>query len=237
MGNSVTSESFAVGNDSWRGSRHGDDTNVSGTADISAFTSGTHYPNGFLLSGLPLAKLTGTGLYVPYGASPSEQQTIVVDATGGTFTISFDGSTTAAIATNATGAAVLAALELLPTINSGDVTVTRSGSANSYTYTLDFGGRYLGTNVPAVTTGAGSLTGGAGTATVATVVAGGGSGSGGSEVGVGFLAKAVKVPSLTDTTIDVPIAVYAHGPIREANLPIAVDAAFKADVAGRIWFI
>lgn len=36
------------------------------TLDVSAFTAGTHYPNGYLLSGIPLGKITATGLYGPY---------------------------------------------------------------------------------------------------------------------------------------------------------------------------
>ena len=36
------------------------------TLDISSFTAGTHYPNGFIPSGVPLGKITATGLYGPY---------------------------------------------------------------------------------------------------------------------------------------------------------------------------
>lgn len=36
------------------------------TLDISAFTAGTHYPNGFIPSGTNLGKITATGLYGPY---------------------------------------------------------------------------------------------------------------------------------------------------------------------------
>lgn len=39
---------------------------VSGTLDISAFVSGTHYPNGYIASGEPLGRITATGLYGPY---------------------------------------------------------------------------------------------------------------------------------------------------------------------------
>jgi hypothetical protein len=36
------------------------------TLDVSSFTAGTHYPNGFIPSGVPLGKITATGLYGPY---------------------------------------------------------------------------------------------------------------------------------------------------------------------------
>lgn len=31
--------------------------------------------------------------------------------------------------------------------------------------------------------------------------------------------------------------IHRHGEVREAHLPIAIDAAAKADVAGQIWFV
>lgn len=36
---------------------------------------------------------------------------------------------------------------------------------------------------------------------------------------------------------DVQVALFEHGRVVEANLPIAIDAAAKADVAGRIIYI
>lgn len=51
---------------------------------------------------------------------------------------------------------------------------------------------------------------------------------------VGVLLAAVGAPASTDT--DVVGAVLLHGIVDEANLPIAIDAAGKADVAGRLIF-
>lgn len=59
--------------------------------------------------------------------------------------------------------------------------------------------------------------------------------SDGTEVLSGFLLTAVKAPSVN--TIDVQGALFEHGRIVDAKLPIAVDSNGKADVAGRIWFI
>lgn len=103
----------------------------------------------------------------------NEQQTITVDATGGTYTITWSGQTTTAISATATAATVKAALEGLSNIAVGDVTVTGGpGDAGGTTpYTVTFTGNLAATNVAAMTTTT-SLTGGAGTAVVATSVPG-----------------------------------------------------------------
>lgn len=221
---SVVSTAYQVEKRSWLLSAHGTDpgTNPNITLDVSAFTANTHYPNGYLLSGTPLAKVGN--LYVPYAGSPTEVQTIAIDATGGTFTVTVDGSTTAAVAWNATAVTLQAALEALTNVNVGDVTVTKA----SNTFTVSFVGQFLGDNVPVMTTNAGSLTGGAGTATVATTTGGGPAASDGSGVGMGLLVASVKVPNTADTTKDVGGGLLVHGFVRESKLPLPVDAAFKA---------
>lgn len=65
----VRSESVGTGDQSWLGSAHGTDNAHPCTLARSAFTSGTHYPNGYLPAGTPVAKFTSggsTGLYGPY---------------------------------------------------------------------------------------------------------------------------------------------------------------------------
>lgn len=99
----------------------------------------------------------------------NEQQMIVIDATAGTFTITFSGQTTSAIAFNATAGTIQTALEALSNVAPGDVTVSRPDVAGPITVT--FSGAYANTNVPQMTLGIGSLTGGA--AAVYTVQAGG----------------------------------------------------------------
>ena len=54
----------------------------------------------------------------------NEVQTITIDATGGTFTITYSSDTTSAIAYNATASVVQTALEALDGIGAGDVSVT-----------------------------------------------------------------------------------------------------------------
>jgi hypothetical protein len=94
-------------------------------------------------------------VFVGSGAS-NEVQVITKEAAGGTFTISFDGETTAATAYNASSTTVQTRLDALSNIESGDVVV--SGS-NGGPWTLTFGGQYAGTDVPAVTCDSTSLTG------------------------------------------------------------------------------
>lgn len=60
----MKSETYGAGDQSWLGSAHGIYNGRTETVDISAFTAGTHYPNGYIPSGSPVA-LVG-GLLVPY---------------------------------------------------------------------------------------------------------------------------------------------------------------------------
>lgn len=64
---------------SWIGGEHGIDANRTVTLDTALFTEGTHFPDGFLPSGTPLAKVTATGLYGPYtpGDDPAGLGTLV----------------------------------------------------------------------------------------------------------------------------------------------------------------
>jgi hypothetical protein len=61
-----TTGPFAVEDRSWLGSAHGTTATRTITLDTSAFTEGTHYPNGYIASGTVLGRITATGLYGPY---------------------------------------------------------------------------------------------------------------------------------------------------------------------------
>lgn len=52
----IKKESFGQDDQSWLGSAHGTQSAQSITLDVSTFTKATHYPDGWLKSGLPLAK-------------------------------------------------------------------------------------------------------------------------------------------------------------------------------------
>lgn len=62
-----STESFGSGNMSWLGSAHAIENARSVMLDISAFTAGTHYPDGYIPSGTPVAKVGD--LLVPYDAT------------------------------------------------------------------------------------------------------------------------------------------------------------------------
>lgn len=65
---SLTTTSHQVEKRSWMLSQwgQGPGENPSIVLDQSAFTGGTHFPNGFIASGEALGKITATGLYGPY---------------------------------------------------------------------------------------------------------------------------------------------------------------------------
>lgn len=121
--------------------------------------------------------LTGSNLMEWYGAGlglrTSEVQTVTINGgpTGGTFTLTYAGQTTAGIAYNAAASAVQSALAALSNVGTGNVTV--SGSAGG-PYTVTFGGALADQNVPQMTANASSLTGGTSpSVTVATTTEGG----------------------------------------------------------------
>lgn len=60
----LKSETFDGGDQSWLGSAHGIYDCRTETLDISAFTAGTHYPDGYIKSGTPVAEVAG--VLVPY---------------------------------------------------------------------------------------------------------------------------------------------------------------------------
>lgn len=97
-----------------------------------------------------LAKIAADG-------DTNEQQTITLaNATGGTFTLTYSGQTTAAIAYNAAASAVQSALIALSNIGASDVSV--SGSAGG-PYTVTFQGALAGTDVAELTASATGLQG------------------------------------------------------------------------------
>lgn len=230
-------KSFGVDDQSWLGSEHGTQSTETITLDTSTFTAGIHFPDGYFKSGLPLGKLA-SGLYGPYSPSTSEVQTVTITGTptGGTFTLTYSGQTTTAIAYNASAATVQAALIALSNIGTGDVVCT-GGALPGTAVTVTFAGTLANTDVAAMTASGAGLTGGSSPAVViATSTAGGAeSASNGLQTLEGFLFGAVGAPA--DGVTDVGAALFVHGKVRSSRLPLPVDAAGRADVAGRIRFI
>lgn len=94
----------------------------------------------------------------------NEVQTLGVDATGGTYTLTFNGQTTAALAYNADASAIETALRGLSSINGANVNVAPAGPV----LTITFVGTLAAQNVSAITADSTSLTGNSHTATLST---------------------------------------------------------------------
>jgi hypothetical protein len=71
---SVQTTQYQVENRSWMLSKLGTTPgeNPTVTLDVTAFTAGTHYPNGYIPSGTPLGRITASGLYGPYDDTASD---------------------------------------------------------------------------------------------------------------------------------------------------------------------
>lgn len=212
---------------------------VTVTLDITKFgTVSSAFPNGYIPAGVALGLITADGTYGIYnGGAVAEVQTVTIDGTGGTFTLSYEGNSTSALAFDATGAQVQAALEALPGISPGDVTVS---DPVLKVYTVTFGGQFTGKNV-ATLGQADSLTGGAGTVTVATVTQGeAGAATDGRQTGRGLLLNDVTWRDSSGAALAAGFEVTGmliNGVIREAKLPTnhGVDAAFKVDQPHLQW--
>lgn len=110
------------------------------------------------LSGSMIGQLTEDAITLTAGTA--EVQTITASGTvsGGTYTITFMGETTTALAYNASNATILAALLVLPNLATGDVTLG-GGALPGTPVTITFGGQYASANVPLISIDGALLTG------------------------------------------------------------------------------
>lgn len=71
---SVSTWNYQAEKRSWLLGPHGTEPGATPgcTLDVSAFTQATHYPNGYLLSGIVLGRLTATGKLAPLLAANSD---------------------------------------------------------------------------------------------------------------------------------------------------------------------
>lgn len=102
----------------------------------------------------------GSQQAITCNTAANEVQTLSTSGvpTGGTFTLSFLGQTTAPIAFDATAAAIKTALAALSNLDAADLTT--AGGALPTAVTITFGGRYAGGDVPTITADGSALTGG-----------------------------------------------------------------------------
>lgn len=94
----------------------------------------------------------------------SQQWTVTIDATGGTFTLTLNGETTTALDFDDDSATIQAALVALASVSSGDVTVTGDGP-----HTITLAGDLANSSGNTLTSDPALLTGGTGTAAVVEV--------------------------------------------------------------------
>lgn len=115
-----------------------------------------------------VSSATDTSIHMP----GNEVQQIAVNATSGTYTLTYAGQTTASLDFDSTEAEVLAALEALSNIPAGSLRVEQTSAVSpAFTYLVEFGGSLGETNVAAITA-TDSLSGGTADVTITTVTAG-----------------------------------------------------------------
>jgi len=117
-------------------------------------------------------------LYMWHHAPNDEVQQLTVSASGGTFTLTFDGQTTAALPANATATQVETALNVLSSVSGANGTVTVTGGpgddAGTSPYLITFARALAGRDLPLMSADGSTLIGSTPTGTVAPWVAGGG---------------------------------------------------------------
>lgn len=119
--------------------------------------------NDSLVVNIPICPNGGVGerLAITCNTPEDEVQTLTITGTptGGTFTLSFNGATTTAIAYNASAATIDTAMEALSTIGTGDIAVT-GGALPGTPVVFTFTGALSGMDVPTIIVDDALLTGG-----------------------------------------------------------------------------
>ncbi|MER5741333.1 head decoration protein [Streptomyces sp. NPDC002262] len=81
----ITTQRSVTATIEWLGSRHGTDDTDTITLDITRFTSGTHYvpstdtsqPYSLFKSGVPVGKITASGLYGPFDETATDGRQVL----------------------------------------------------------------------------------------------------------------------------------------------------------------
>lgn len=208
---------------SWLGSAHGTNTAKPVTLDGDAFIA--LFPDGVVPSGTILRNL-GNQTFGPRSSAVTDEiQTVTITGTptGGTFTLTYAGQTTAAIPYNATAAQVEAALDALSNLD--DVVVT-GGPGPGTPYSVRFAGTEADEDV-AQMTATGSFTGGTTPAVaVTTATAGGAESPASAAAGILLTTKSVRAGAR------IPGAMLWHGDVIISKLPrlSGYDASVATDL-------
>lgn len=222
----------------WLASAKGTDTMRTVTVDLDTFDFVTGFPTKVIPAGRVLGKVTANSKYGPYadlGTNEVQTVTITGSPTGGTFTLTYAGQTTAAIAYNAAASAVATALAALSNLDAQDIALTGGpGPGTAYVVTF-IGADAGGMNQPEMTA-TGSFTGGTAPAVaVTTTTAGAAGATDGRQTAVGILFETIDVSHIegTDLTGDVVVPLLVEGFINESALPTGhgLDAAAKVELA------
>lgn len=222
----------------WLKSAKGTDTMVTVTLDLDTFDFANTFTDKVIPAGVVLGKITATNKYGPYsdaGTNEKQRVTITGSPTGGTFTLTYDGQTTAAIAYNASAATVQTALLALSNIDAGEIACT-GGALPGTAVTIEFLGDLQGTNVSTITADGSALTGGTTPAvTISTPQNSSPGATDGRGTAVGFLFETVDVSHIegTDLTGEVVVPMLIEGFISESYLPTnhGLDANGKTELA------
>jgi len=74
----LITESFSQDKRDWLQGAHGTDIAPSVTLDVTKFTANTHFPDGYIKSGIPLGKVTAGGKYGPYDNAAADGREVCV---------------------------------------------------------------------------------------------------------------------------------------------------------------
>lgn len=155
-----------------------------------------------------------------------QQLTITGSPTGGTFTLTFSGQTTAAIAYNATAADVQTALRALSNIGAADVHCYGS-SLPAGTITIHFANDLGASDMPLITS-TDSLTGGSTPATAISQLQAGGGGGGTQQVETATVVGTVGSSGAGNVDVTVTSAVLTGSPL---TISVAVANNDTASIA------
>lgn len=125
---SLQTTSYQVGNRQWLLSEP--DTKLNVTLDISKFTAGTHFPNGYIPSGTVVGKVTATGLAGPYSNAASDGTETACGITYGDAKVTrADGTNTAKVSISVVvNDAIVSAAKLA--FSSGSGSIDANGKAD-----------------------------------------------------------------------------------------------------------
>ncbi len=131
---SLQTTTYQVGNKQWL--LQEPDVKLNVTLDISKFTSGTHYPNGYIPSGTVIGKITATGLFGPYDAAAADGRQ---NAYGLTYAdvraVLQNGSTAVKVGTGAVVNDSIVSVGKLPFAVGTGITGALDGTSNTGTVT------------------------------------------------------------------------------------------------------